>query len=147
MKISKEYLEYCNNIIIHFYEDIDNLNFNDLSEERIVELYNVKDSLLEKKSNYKIINYMNKIKKLQKCNTLNNTEKYILFMFSIDPNFEAVKILGQYNKLNEIKLAMILNFGIYDKNLFTIEKFYIKHFFSEKEKEDINNEIQKRAFK
>lgn len=90
---------------------------------------------------------MNKIKKLQKCNSINDTEKYILFMFSIDPNFEAIKILGQYNKLSEIKLAMILNFGIYDKNLFTIEKFYIKHFFSEKEKEDINNEIQKRAFK
>ena len=147
MKISKEYLEYCNNIMINFYKNIDNLIFHDLNEERIVELYNVKDSLLEKKSNYKIINYMNKIKKLQKCNNLNETEKYILFMFSIDPNFEAIKILGEYNKLNEIKLAMILNFGIYDKNLFTIEKFYIKYFFSEKEKEDINNEIEKRAFK
>lgn len=55
MKISKEYLEYCNNIIIHFYEDIDNLNFNDLSEERIVELYNIKDSLLEKKAIIKLL--------------------------------------------------------------------------------------------
>ena len=147
MKITKEYLEYCNNIIINFYKDIDNLNFNYLSKERIIELYNIKDSLLEKMSNYKIINYINKIKRLEKSNIFNNTEKFILFMFSIDPNFEAIKILGEYNKLNEIKLAMILNFGIYDKNLFTIEKFYIKHFFSEKEKEDINNEIEKRAFK
>ena len=147
MKITKEYLEYCNNIIINFYKDIDNLNFDDLNEHKIIELYNMKDYLLEKMSNYKIINYINKIKRLEKSNTFNTTEKFILFMFSVDPNFEAFKILGEYNKLNEIKLAMILNFGIYDKNLFTIEKFYIKHFFSKKEKEDINNEIEKRAFK
>lgn len=147
MKITKEYLEYCKNIIIKFYKDIDNINFDDLNKDKIIELYNMKDSLLEKMSNYKIINYINKIKKLEKSNIFNNTEKFILFMFSVDPNFEAIKILGEYNKLNEIKLAMILNFGIYDKNLFTIEKFYIKHFFSEKEKEDINNEIEKRAFK
>ena len=147
MKITNEYLEYCNNIIINFYKNIDNLNFNELSENKIIELYNIKDTLIEKTSNYKIINYINKIKKLSKNNKFNETEKFILFMFSVDPNFEAIKILGEYNKLNEIKLAMILNFGIYDKNLFTIEKFYIKHFFSEKEKEDINNEIEKRAFK
>ena len=147
MKITNEYLEYCNNIIINFYKNIDNLNFNELSENKIIELYNIKDTLIEKTSNYKIINYINKIKKLSKNNKFNETEKFILFMFSVDPNFEAVKILGEYNKFNEIKLAMIINFGIYDKNLFTIEKFYIKHFFSEKEKNDINNEIEKRAFK
>ena len=147
MKITNEYLEYCNNIIINFYKNIDNLNFNELSENKIIELYNIKDTLIEKTSNYKIINYINKIKKLSKNNKFNETEKFILFMFSVDPNFEAVKILGEYNKFNEIKIAMIINFGIYDKNLFTIEKFYIKHFFSEKEKEDINNEIEKRAFK
>ena len=147
MKITKEYLEYCNNIMINFYKNIDNLSFNELNEEKITELYNIKDSLLDKTSDHKIINYINKIKKLSKNNNFNETEKFILFMFSVDPNFEATKILGEYNILNKIKLAMILNFGIYDKNLFTIEKFYIKHFFSEKEKEDINNEIEKRAFK
>lgn len=147
MKITKEYLEYCNNIMINFYKNIDNLSFNELNEEKITELYNIKDSLLDKTSDHKIINYINKIKKLSKNNNFNETEKFILFMFSVDPNFEATKILGEYNRLNKIKLAMILNFGIYDKNLFTIEKFYIKHFFSEKEKEDINNEIEKRAFK
>ena len=151
MKITKEYLEYCYNIMVNFYKNIDNLNFNELNEKRIIELYNMKDSLLEKTSNYKIINYINKMKKFnknsEKYNISNETEKFILFMFSVDPNFEATKILGEYNKLNDIKLAMILNFGIYDKNLFTIEKLYIKNFFSEKEKEDINNEIEKRAFK
>ena len=34
MKITKEYLEYCYNIMINFYKNIDNLNFNDLSEEK-----------------------------------------------------------------------------------------------------------------
>ena len=147
MKITKEYLKYCNNIIINFYKNIDNLNFNELSEERIKELYNMKDYLLEKNSNYKIINYINKIKKINTNKVFNQTEKFILFMFSVDSNFEATKILGEYNILSEIKLAMTLNFGIYDKNLFTIEKFYIKHFFSEKEKKNINDEIEKRAFK
>ena len=147
MKITKEYLEYCNNIMINFYKNIDNLNINELNEKKITELYNIKDSLLDKTSDHKIINYINKIKKLSKNNNFTETEKFILFMFSVDPNFEATKILGEYNGLNKIKLAMILNFGIYDKNLFTIEKFYIKNFFSEKEKQDINNEIEKRAFK
>ena len=147
MKITKEYLEYCNNIMINFYKNIDNLNINELNEKKITELYNIKDSLLDKTSDHKIINYINKIKKLSKNNNFTETEKFILFMFSVDPNFEATKILGEYNGLNKIKLAMILNFGIYDKNLFTTEKFYIKNFFSEKEKQDINNEIEKRAFK
>ena len=147
MKITKEYLEYCNNIMMIFYKNIHNINFDDLSEKRIIELYNMKDHLLEKNSNYKIINYINKIKKLNKNNIYNKTEKFILFMFSVDPNFEAIKILGEYNKLNDIKLAITLKFGIYDKNLFTIEKFYIKYFFSEKEKIEINDEIEKRAFK
>lgn len=147
MKITNEYLEYCNNIMINFYKNIDNLNINELSKEKLTELYNIKDNLLQNISNHKIINYINKIKKIQKNNRFNETEKFILFMFSVDPNFEAIKILGEYNRLNKIKLAMIMNFGIYDKNLFIIEKFYIKHFFSEKEKEDINNEIEKRAFR
>ena len=71
----------------------------------------------------------------------------ILFIFSVDPTFEAIKIYGESNHVSEIKEKMINYFGIYDKNLIVIEKIFMKRFFSKEEKKNLEEEIQKRVFK
>ena len=68
-------------------------------------------------------------------------------MFSVDPTLEALKIYGECNTLNQTKLKMGMFFGVYDSNLIKIEKEFIKKFFTEKEKKELTDEIDKRVFR
>ena len=72
---------------------------------------------------------------------------YFLFMFSVDPTFEALKIYAESNKIDEIKIKFFNRFGLFDKNLVLLEKFYIKNFALKKQKQEISEEITKRIFK
>ena len=74
-------------------------------------------------------------------------EKLLLFMFSVDPEFEAAIIAGSEDRTENIKIMMKENFGIYDINLIKIEKFVIKRFLSESKRNEIYEEIDRRAFK
>lgn len=78
--------------------------------------------------------------------TNSNTEKYLLFMFCIDPNFEAFLVYSTYNNIKEIKYTMIETFGIYDPKLIQIEKHFIKYFLTKKEKKNLDDKIKKRVF-
>ena len=72
---------------------------------------------------------------------------YFLFMVSVDPTFEALKIYAESNKIDEIKIKFFNRFGLFDKNLVLLEKFYIKNFALKKQKQEISEEITKRIFK
>ena len=118
----REFIIYAKKTIIKFYENFEKLTFENTNDKKILNLKNLAPNLLEE-------------------------EKFILFMFSVDPTFEAIKIYGECNHINQLKQKMISFFGLYDSKLITIERNFIKNFFSEKEKEIINDEIEKRVFK
>lgn len=75
--------------------------------------------------------------------TSSKSEKFILFMYSVDPNFEALIIyLSEY-----IKGKMKQKFGLYDPNLIKIEKEVLRQLLKTNEQNKINAEAEKRAFK
>lgn len=131
------------------------VSFKDITIERIKELKDlslVTSNILNcSKTSTKTEDYvklMNSIRlNYRKYGIQSDAEKLILFMFTIDPTFEAAKIAGECNRTDEIKYKMINKFGLYDKNLIKIENFFIKYFLSEKSRKSINDEIERRAFK
>ena len=150
--IDKKFIIYSKNIINDFYKDFDSLNIKNIDSKTILKLKSLTPNLLEKEfiTNNNFVNYIKKMKRLlrdEKYKEYTNTEKYILFMLSVDPNFEAFKIHGECDKINEIKFKMILYFGNYDFNLIKIENEFVKNFFTKEELNKLNNEIDKRVFK
>ena len=79
--------------------------------------------------------------------TTSMAEKLLLFMFSIDPNFEIAIIFGSEDRIYTAKEKIKEKFGIYDINLIKVEKLVIKNFLSEQKRNEINEEIDRRAFK
>lgn len=139
-----------------FYERLSEADFNLLDSKKIVKL---KISALELNKFYnnkfddmcrfeKYIKIMNKIKTNPKhYNVESLAERYILFMFSVDPTFEAIKIYGECNKINEVKNKSTQFFGLYDKRLISLEKFFVKNFLSSEMKKRIDKEIEERVYK
>lgn len=74
-------------------------------------------------------------------------EKYLLFMFSIDPDFEIAIIFGSEDRLYDIKAKIREKFGIYDQSLIKIEKAVLNKIIDEKKKKEVFDEIDRRAFK
>lgn len=138
-----------------FYKYLKEANFSKLTKEKIGELFETSKSF-NKFFNRKDINILksvryekitNRIKMNPKLfNTYEKSEMYLLFMFSVDPEFEAVKIYGEFNKLTDIKEKMEKKFGIYDPNLIKLEKFFIKYFMDKQKKEQIEKEIEDRVY-
>lgn len=140
-----------------FYEDFNNANFDKIDSERISEL----TKLVEKVHSRKIINYLNFYKGVRrytsimshirinsKLYNLNSKEEiYFLFMFCIDPNFDAFLIFNEFNTSKEIKSNLELKFGISDINLAKIEREFINKFMNKNEKKQIQDEINKRIWK
>lgn len=139
-----------------FYKNLNGTSFRGLNKEKLIELLNISKTLnaFYKNNNIPInrvgryVKIMNRIKTNPKGYSISNeAEKYLLFMFSVDPSFEAAKIHGECNKIEETKQKMERYFGIYDRKLIILENFFIKHFLSEKKRNEINDEIEKRVFK
>lgn len=78
--------------------------------------------------------------------TTSITEKYILFMYSVDPNFELAIIYGSALKSNQIIDGMKKMFGIYEPNLIKIEKFVIKNLLDKTKKEELDKIIEKKSY-
>ena len=144
------------NYIDLFYQDISNTTFKGINSRKILKLkfasknfynyFNNKNIDCEKYKRYKKIMGEIKISR-RKFNINSEAEKFILFMFCVDPTFEAFKIYSECNKIEEIHNKMMNKFGIYDKYLISIEKYFIKHFLSEKKQKEINEEIEERSYK
>lgn len=152
---SKTNINTYNSILANikdFYKYLNNANFKEINLKKLIEL-KTKAKTLNNFYNYEEENYgkgdryakvMDKIKTRP---GMSKEEKYLLFMLSVDPDFEAFKIYSECNKTEEIKTKMIYKFGVFDQYLVIIEKFYIKRFLSEKKRNEINEEIEKRIFK
>ena len=140
-----------------FYEFFKIANFDEVTKERIVELKN--QGLGLNQSEYLQINIdgglprkytrvMNRLKMNSKYfNIHSKAEMYLLFMFTIDPNLDAIKILGECNKVNILKDRFTRRFGIYDSNLFKIEKIYVQKFMDKESKKELDEEINRRVYK
>ena len=146
-------------VINNFYIN-SKINFSILDEEKI--------NLLKEKANHlnksfentkttKIDRYCKTIEKIQTApkrknefnnfSTDNDTEKILLFMFSVDPNFEVFYIYSTYNTSKDIKEEIIDKFGVYDPYLIKVEKLFIKKLLTQEEQNKINEEIERRVFK
>lgn len=146
------------NISVHinsFYRAIHDLKVSDISIEKIEELKETSKELNnyfykkydEWKQN-KYVRILEKIKTNPKFfNVYNSTEKLLLLMFIIDPNFEILLIYEEENDCKNIESRIEQEFGVYDSNLIKIEKWYIKYIADSKMKMKISNEIERRVFK
>jgi len=137
-----------------FYKNFKDADFREITGRKLIELKcfskqfnNYWRNNLEEDIRYKYITIMNKIKTAPfKYRATNEAEKFILFMYSVDPTFELFKIWGEYNTLEEIKENVLNKIGIYDKNLYLIEKLFIKNFLSADKQKEIYEEINDRIY-
>lgn len=139
-----------------FYKYLSECDFSEITLKKLIELIHNSKKLnkfyTNTESEFSIteryIKVMNTVKTNPKTyGALTQAERYLLFMFAIDPTFEATIIYASLNKTDEIKQHLFDRFGVYDKNLVAIEKYYIKRFLSPKKKEAINEEINRRIYK
>lgn len=139
-----------------FYENLSGTSFKGVDLKRILILKTISKQLNEYYNNSNIhlnkvgkyVKIMNKIKTNPKgYGVTSESEKYLLFMFSVDPNFEAAKIHGECDRINDVKTKMRMHFGVYDRKLILLENYFIKHFLSEEKRNEINEEIERRVYK
>ena len=115
--VDKLFIRYAREVNSIFYKNFNKTKFNKLDENKILKLKQIAPNLLEEEAitDSKLVNYVKKMKRLNK-NPLkyevnSDSEKYILFMLSVDPTFEAVKIYGETNHILETKRKMNDFFG------------------------------------
>ena len=138
-----------------FYKNFNKTKFENITLLKLLNLrkmakplncfYKNREDIIKQKRYFKILNSIRSNPK--RFNINSEAEKFLLLMFAVDPSFEAVKIYEQYNDIKKIKNEIVKTFGVYDKNLISIEKFYIKNFLSETKKSQIQSEIDKRIYK
>ena len=151
-KIDKQFKIYANEMAKEFYKNFNSFNLKNIGDKKILELKSLAPYLLDEdsKTSNKFINYIKKMKRLireDKYKKYTDNEKYLLFMFSVDPSLEAFKIYGECDRLDETKAKMGLFFGAYDSKLIKIEQEFIKRFLSKEELNKLNEEIEERVFK
>lgn len=149
-------------LIYTFYKDfnndinnVSNIDINNIIEKSktLNNLYNSQSFKPTKLQRYiKIMeyihsNYRENFPTNSKFSTTSILEKMLLLVFSVDPEFEAFIIYSSENTIKEIKIKMEHKFGIYDKNLIKVEKFFIQNLLDIKKQNEIYEEIDKRAFK
>jgi len=150
------HLEYWKNDLESFYKSLGTLNFKNVTAEKILELKTYAAKFNEFLNN-KSITYPKSLRYVKIANTIktnpkgygstNKNETALLFMFSVDPNFEAFIIFEECNKISEAKNKMRNYFNLYDANLIKLESYYIKFFLGEESKQKINEEIDRRVYK
>ena len=118
--VDKLFIKHAREVNSIFYKNFSKTKFNTLEENKILKLKSIAPNLLEEEAitDSKLINYIKKMRRLNKkpeiYNINNDAEKYILFMFSVDPTFEAIKIYGETNHITETKRKLCNFFGAYD---------------------------------
>lgn len=141
-------------MIDYFYSNLKRAIFDGIDEERLKELFETSKPL-NKYYNDELINRHKSRKyesitifiryNLKKYNINSEAEKYILFMFAVDPTFEAIKIYSESKKIKDVKPKMIKTFGIFDENLIRLEKFTIEKLLSESKRKEVNDILEQRT--
>ena len=140
-----------------FYKNFKNTSFKEISGRKLIELKSFSKELNSLFNNQNVkefrisryIKVMNKIKTNPKAfniETTSDAEKYLLFMFAIDPEFEIYIIHNSENRKSQIKEKIENKFGLYDPYLLAIEKFYIKNFLPQEKRIEINKKIIERSY-
>ena len=138
-----------------FYKNLNETNFNQVNKKKLFILklissklnhfYNAKIEFTSKSEEY--FKLMNRIKTNPKgYGVETEADKFILFMFSVDPTYELFKIWGESNTIKEFKDKSLTKFGVVDKKLLYLEKFFIKYFLSQEKQNEIYEEVNNRAF-
>ena len=140
-----------------FYKYLKVEEFDNLEKTRVEYLRDLGYSIFVEKINNKYIDlpFFKKYTKLMNnlkmtpylFGLTSNAEMYLLFMFSVDPNFNCLLISSEVNKIKELRSKMEKEFGVFDLNLIRIENVYLKKIMDKKEKEIIEEEIDRRSFK
>lgn len=141
--------------IASFYKNFNTKDFKNINASKLLELkkkskglneYYTKDNFYNKKSKY--IRLMNKFKTNPKgYGITNDLEKYILFMYSVDPKFKATYMYASVNKIQEVRMDMVKEFGVFDPNLVQIEKYYILNILGPKKKKEILDKVEELSFR
>ncbi len=133
--------------ILAFYKEL-NVNDGVLTAKDIIKLRKSALSLVPILNReklpfiYNYISVMNRIKTNPKGYGITKSiEKYILFMLTVDPNFDAYIINETSNKKEEIYEKLINRFGLYDPLLIKVEKFYIDFFLGNTKKDQLKEKI------
>jgi hypothetical protein len=138
------------------FKDIDSEQLNRIIKngKKINEVFKKNHFNLSKCDDYlrimKLLNFNHRNEEHSTNNIYSNSthaEKYLLLMFGVDPDFEAAIIYGSEDRTNIAKAKIREKIGIYDPNLLKIEKTFIKLLLDEQKRKEINDEIEKRAFK
>lgn len=156
INFNDRYNLFYNNVdISSFYKKFNPKEFDKISVTKLLELkkksktlneHYTKDRMYNKKSKY--IRLMNKFTTNPKgYGITNDLEKYLLFMFSVDPNYDLTYMYAEINNINEIKMDMIKKFGVYDPNLILIEKYYIKNILGPKSRKKIQDKVIELSFR
>lgn len=146
------------NDLYSFYNGLGKLNFKGISAKKILFLKcNSKNlnRILSDSNMYpelpivrKYTMIANRIKTNPKAYGITNSaEMALLFMFSVDPSFEAAIIFGESNTTDQARTKMISHFGLYDKALIKLEKFYISNFLGPKKTKEIEEKINRRIYR
>lgn len=138
-----------------FYKNLNGTKFTGITKEKLIELYknslqlnnffNNANAPYNKASKY--VKIMNRIKTNSKeYGATSEAEKFIAFMFAVDPYFEAAKIHGSLNHIDETKIELKRYFGIFGLKLVILENYFIKNFLTKEKRNQIYEEIEQRAF-
>ena len=142
--------------IRQFYTDFNEVEVEKVNSDRIKELQEKAKRVQFNKMNPKPLDYspigryantLAHIRMNSKRYNLHSTaEQFLLFMFHIDPTFEAFKIFSESNNMDEVKQKMHNRFGVYHCGLIKTEKAYITKLMKEKERQLIEEEIEERVY-
>lgn len=150
-------------VTLKMFYNIDKVSFKDITTEKLTniierakEIHNLylnEEFRVKKSERYLRImelinsNYRKDIRVNNHYSSTSQSEKYLLFMFSIDPEFEIAIIHASEDRTDDIKNKIREKFGVYDPYLIIIEKAVIKKLLDSEKQSVIYEEIEKRAFK
>lgn len=145
-----------------FY-NVDKINLKNITEEKLVNIIKRAEKIHQLFLNTSFKNFQSerylRIMELinssyRATNPMTNAyatttpeEKFLLFLFSVDPNFEAAIIYASENKVEDSKRKIREKLGIYDVNLIKIEKAVITRLLNKEKQNEINEEIDRRIYK
>lgn len=149
-------------IIMKAFYNVDKINFKDITKEKLIDIIKKAKKIHQLFLNTSFKNFQSerylRIMELINSNyrtinpvvspyaTTSQEEKFLLFLFSVDPEFEAAIIYASENRINDAKKKIREKLGIYDTNLIKIEKAVITRFLSIEKQNKINEEIDRRIY-
>lgn len=155
--IDNRYYQICHNTAYNlFYKNLNSFRLSPISDERIEAikllakmerlnfLTNPRIKLAQTK---KLLKLMEKLATRPENYNITENEKYLFYMFAVDPTFEAYIIAATAGDASKIKSRMLAKFGLNDVNLIRLERKFVNLKMLSDNREKLEDEIDKRALK